>query len=144
MGKCLFMRKGETHTDPFPIVPADLQFLETVLVNGEAVQTATGYDTVEYAIKKAVVLPVPSTTTTTISYSTLYAIQNGNVTTTRAYSNFNVYSSKTEAMAFTQAAVPNGGAEKSFSGIDNGYYLMIATENFGAVQYYAYVFKEVA
>ena len=140
----MFVSNGLTHTAHFPIVPADLQFLATVLVTGEVVQTATGYDTVEYAIKKAVVLPVPSTTTTTISYSTLYAIQNGNVTTTRAYSNFNVYASKTAALAFTQAAVPNGGAEKSFSGIDNGYYLMIATENFGAVQYYAYVFKEVA
>lgn len=143
MGHCLMMRKGENHTKPVLILPSELQLLETVLINGTPVKTATGYDSVDSAIKKAIILPIPSTSTTTISYSTLYAVQNGAPTGTRAYSNFDVYASKEAAKSFTQAAVANGGAEKSFNGISNGYYLMIATESFGAVQYYSYAFQEV-
>lgn len=129
---------------PDPSVPqASMQFLETVYVNGNVVNTAAGYDDVETAISQAVQLEIPKTSTTKISYQTKFAIDlNGKVTTTRAYSNFNVYASKTAALAFTQAAVANGGAERSFTGFSEGYCLMIATENYGSVAYYAYVFSD--
>ena len=128
-------------TTPYIPIPSELQFLDAVYVNGESVDVATGYDRVEDAISRAIRLPVPSTSNTTISYTTLYAIDtNGNVTSTPAYSNFSVFGSKYDALSFAQSAVANGGSEKTFSGIASGYYLMIATENYGAVQYYAYLF----
>lgn len=130
---------------PNPSIPqAELQLIETVYINGSPVVAVVGYDNVNTAIEQAAKLPVPKLSTTRVSFQTKFAIDpnTGLETTTRAYSNFNVYSNKENALSFKQSAVANGGAEKSFEGVSEGYYLMIATENYGAVTYYAYLFSD--
>lgn len=120
---------------------SSFQFLDKVYINGTQIETATGYDTVAEAIENALPAPRPSSTLT-ISYTTFSAIDSsGTETGTLAYNNFNVYESADAALAFTESAGANGGAEKTFSGVADGGYLMIATENYGAAQYYAYRFK---
>ena len=130
---------------PNPSIPqAELQLIETVYINGSPVVAVVGYDNVNTAIEQAAKLPVPKLSTTRVSFQTKFAIDpnTGLETTTRAYSNFNVYSNKENALSFKQSAVANGGAEKSFERVSEGYYLMIATENYGAVTYYAYLFSD--
>lgn len=126
-----------------PPIPTDFQFLDVVTVNGETVDTAVGYANVADAVDMAVRLPVPENGDVSLGYSTKSAISNGSPTGVNAYSNFDVYESKASAMSFEESAVANGGAVRNFSGIKSGYYWMIATENYGAVQYYAYLFQDM-
>ena len=130
---------------PNPSIPqAELQLIETVYINGSPVVAVVGYDNVNTAIEQAAKLPVPKLSTTRISYQTKFAIDpnTGLQTTTRTYSNFNVYDNFEDAKSFTANAVANGGAEKSFEGISEGFYLVIATDNFNTKTYYAYLFSD--